>query len=244
MKNLLLGFVALLLSVSAANAVQIQFQVLESRWDNVAGGPPLSVDDVFAGGTQSVRWGGGCNFGADLCSGYDFTSVNQVTSAPNTPFILGDFTHQNFPILAGTSIDSVDLFLRGNLFIDAEDGNGFQSFGQRTFDFSFDHDETPNVQAVCPAATGNENGCADIVDVSALIDDEELIIGDQLVVLSILGFREDGIFTEQFISPELGSTTAEVIGQFTVSTVPLPAPVVLLISALIGLGFISRRKTL
>ena len=240
MKRVLLGFFALLFSTCAAYAVTLQFDIIESRWDNAVSGTVLNIDDTFAGGTQSVDWGDACDFGANLCSGYDFTSAGSVVLTENAPFILGDFQHRNNPIQQGSEIDTVDLFIRGNILIDT--GSGFQNFGDRTFAFQFDHNETRNNADPCPAPIGNENGCSDIATVSLLEVSETLQVNDQLLTLSVEGFRQAGIFTQQFISPEGGNTQAEVIASFGVSTVPIPAPVVLLISALIGLGFLGRRK--
>ncbi|WP_295880301.1 THxN family PEP-CTERM protein [uncultured Thiohalocapsa sp.] len=239
---------ALLPLAGTASAATITMTVLETRFDNPSGGNVLTIDDVFVpdAAPAQIRWGQGALAG-DLAnaSGYEFDPRDTPFSEPEeTIFELGNFTHFNFPISLGTSIDSVELFLRA--MITVEDGGEVFDLGQSIFEFAVMHDETPNNAVPCPYGDDddNANGCADQVIIETLTTSDTFAFNGRELTLEILGFSEtlqdaqDGIFDSEFISPERGENVRILSAAFaTVSEgeTPVPAPLLLMAAGLFGL---------
>ena len=213
-------FLATASSVSAATLTVVD---ITASWSNIQGGQYVT-NTVTGDGTAQLRWGYPATYAGK--SGYDFNPTDtpfDVQAAD--PFVLGEFTHINEPILSGTAITGAQL----DIFIDIGDGAG-------PYKFSFAHNETPNV--------GYPGCCNDIVTISDLVTSDTVTILNQLYTLTILGFSTDHgqTYTMEFSSPEGGSNSAELYAHFTTVT-PLPAALPLFLTMLGGLGWLKWRRS-
>ncbi|MDK8464280.1 THxN family PEP-CTERM protein [Marinobacter sp. SS13-12] len=189
-------------------------------WSDAVGGTNVNYID----GGQEVRWGGG----QPTQSGYRFDG-----SAPaafdvdiNEEFDLGDFTHFNYQINAGTGVDSVLLSISMAISVD---GNPYAT----PLSFTFLHEETPN----------SGNGCCDdIVSFESLVSSETFEVDGALYTLDLRGFSQEGGPTmEELITSEGADNVAQLRGVFT--KVPEPGTLALLGLGLAGLGLSRRRKS-
>ena len=250
-RNLFLGCssVVAMLFVNQAMALPlIQFDLLQARWENVVGGSNVTYDPVSGfGDPAKVSWGTG---GAQQ-SGYVFDARNTPFSEnPETLFDLGTFTHNNFPIDAGTSITSADLRLRGNIDVTNSD-NTTQQFSGVEFLFNFAHWETTNTPASGPCANGeansqgdNINGCADRVTISGLAGNSTFSVGGKKLTLEIDGFERSGSPVSEFWTAERQENEAVLLAKFdTTTTVPLPGTLILMGVGALGLRFARKRAT-
>jgi hypothetical protein len=129
-----LGAGAFLMFGASVQAAFFSIDLIDGDW---AGGVPTSNvtynNSLGTDGTSIATWGP--SIGDQ--SGYDFTTETLPAfnvESNGLPFLLGNFTHNNFPIPRGTSITSIDLDL------------DVQSFGafNVTGIFNFGHEETTN----------------------------------------------------------------------------------------------------
>jgi hypothetical protein len=145
------------------------------------GGSP-SVQGAL-GGTDwnQVRYGSGVVGGFGGQSGFGFDGVNDVTdpASPyvNVPFLLGKWCHFNSPIYSpDNSLEYVDLEIRVDGIL-CPDGSA-PTPDTMEFEYRFFLDETTNSESPCPYLPGdpvNDNGCADAVDIGALVVDEGFV---------------------------------------------------------------------
>ena len=247
-QTILAAFAALAASATIANAAQLRFDVLEARFYDPVGGSVQSIDNTF-GDPISIRWG---TSGSQ--SGYDFDAADTPFSEdPFTVFALGDFTHFNQPITAGTSITGVNMDVRGSLTI-VDDFIGETLIGERTFSFGIAHDETTN-RSPCadnPDGTPSISVCDDFVNISTLSGSDTFFVDGVEYTLNILGFSqtladaEAGIFSPFFGSPEGGNNVRVLAATFDESLPPPPPPVVPLPAAawflLGGLGSLGALR--
>jgi lamin tail-like protein len=141
--------------------------------------------------TEHVTWGQT----SGNKSGYMFRGGTVDVKLDGSEFTLGTFTHENFPISMPTQEFDVDL--RVNVAF--EDGT------TSAFSFRFHHNETPNVGS----------SPEDLVDLPTFISPETVMVdGEQYKVL-ISGFKQNGAIVRQFVSPENGSNSADVVALFT-----------------------------
>jgi len=152
-------------------------------WDNVS---PPNTFCLFGEGTNEIRWGAPYPLGSYWCLPYDeqssyiFEDAGYQEFESGEVFLLGTFTHENFPIYGGVnnpSITSVDL----DLTIDF-----LNPSYQTTVTFTFQHNETPN--APCP-----DPGCEDVVSLASSIPDQEFgPINGKYYKLQVVGFANCG----------------------------------------------------
>ncbi len=217
---MVVGFIVY--SGAIVSATPITIDLVDGDWVN--GAPSANVTIVNSGttgGLSTARWG---------ASGYDFSSRTTGFLAPTdgSAFLLGDFTHWNYPIPAGTSINSIDL--------DLELGNVFSL----TTTFNFLHDETPN--------TGGADASRDIVTIANPILNAEFSDLTDTYYFNLIGFSQDGGATiaDLFRTYENQQNTAGLYATITsepINPVPEPTTMMLFGIGILGLAGVCRRKS-
>lgn len=212
----------------SASAASISVTGITGTWGNVIGGT-----SVAGTGTSKLRWG---RESGDR-SGYDFMALDVPFDPVGNPFDIGTFTHQNFPIPAGTSIQGADLTVTVSGTIDSV---SFSMGGV----YRFDHFETPNEATPCAAGGGPATACPDLVTflgAVSLFGDTIEVNGEQ-VVLGLVGFTAG----TTFLTAEGLRNDAVLRASFTtdpiLAPVPLPAAGWMLIAGVGGLAAMRRRK--
>ena len=227
------GCVAALGFSSPAIAATLSVNSIDGVWQN-------SSVSVSGQGTSEIRWGTPAyTFGSK--SGYDFDASSDLTVEDGTSFVLGTFTHLNFPIRQGV-LSSVDLSL--SFLIDGV-------ADAITTVFSFDHWETHNEASVCANGAGqgegvnNSYGCADrVVATLNNASSETFEIAGVTYALDITGFQHEDELMTEFWTRENATNQALLLGSFRVvpTEVPLPASGLLLLGGLAGLAMARRRQ--
>ncbi len=197
----------------------------EGVW--IAHTPPDTAN--FSGeGTSRIYWGSPVSGGQR--SSYEFVGAQLPTPMPlNTSFVLGTFTHYNFPI-SGPSLQSATL----SVAIDFAD----PAWPDQTFSYVFEHEETPN-RGTCAYCNGLPPGttcipCPDRVTFPTAYGEESFRIGDQLYTLKIDGFRRQisDPTMEYFVTQENEANSAYLYA--TVSSVLVPEPAISIIKETSG----------
>ena len=191
-------------------------------------------------GSTELRWGTPARRQLGQ-SGYNFVaSQTPFEVEDGRSFVLGTFTHLNFPI-TGVLLETADLAVSFAIA-------GIAGEIQTTF--SFKHFETFNEATTCADGNANGvganvNGCADNVLATLNEAKSEFFQLDGVTYqLDISGFQYNGRLLESFWTQEDRANSAELIAVFnvidTVAEVPLPASGWFLLG---GLGaFAMRRK--
>jgi len=232
-KFILMAVLALVFVPASLPAV-ITIDSVTGTWNNVQGNPSL-LNGV---GTNEIRWGIPTEFDQ---SGYRFDG-NAPPFFPvnvDVPFTLGQFTHFNEPIF-GDSITGTDLNAVVDLTIDGVQLQGLQ------FNYSFLHDETPNIPGSC--AAGSVSVCDDIVEIvnNFPISDVFEIDGEEFTI-EVLGFEMNGDFFEDFMTEEGETNIADLRAIITKADVEIPEPsTYLMMGTFLGLSMLLlayRKKT-
>lgn len=184
---------------SSAHADLVSLSNITAEWYDGNPAANVSYFNNPSAVTASARWGTG-----GPQSGYDFTIAAQpidftVPPSPSPAQQVGEFTHLNFPITAGTSITDIKLRLAADVAV-----NG-TPVGSRVFDYGFDHWETPNADNPCAdggtVGTGvDRNGCADRVVANWLSSSDDFTIGTDIYTLNVIGFSLDPAGSSPFTS--------------------------------------------
>lgn len=166
-------------------------------WSSINASPP-----GLAGlNTEHVRWG--VPAGGAGQSGYLFAGRSVEVPLDGTSFVLGTFTHKNFPIF-GYDPKQFDVSLRVHVTFDG----GVLS---RDFSFTFHHNETPNIG---PSPE-------DLVDLPTLRSPETVEIKGEEYALVIEGFIQGGTLVTRFVSAENGSNSADIIAKLVLIVKPI-----------------------
>ncbi|MEM8622096.1 MAG: THxN family PEP-CTERM protein [Pseudomonadota bacterium] len=235
---LLVGAVSLAAAAPAA-AVQIDVTSVVGIW--------TSADSGVSGlNTNTVTWGfpvTGSGPSGYVFEGFDSSDFGSLQ--PDAPEIVGEFTHNNFPIFDnGTLPTMLELVItvQGTLSEGAESTNF-----TLTDTLEFDHFETPNTANPC--AAGGVPLCPDQVGLTQIDADDQMIefLG------SIYGFSVNGFFNtanevvNEVLTVEGAANTVNIQGIFTaeeiVTSVPVPATLPLMVMALGGAAFLARRRS-
>ena len=228
-----------------AAAAPISINNITGSWGDISPVAGVNVTNNNTA-TPSMRWGTPVPSSGQQ-SGYDFVAAADTTVnvPPNQQFTLGTFTHLNNPISpSGTLLSAATLSVTVDIVVDSI------AQGSRTFDFDFTHNETPNSSNPCANGEANNqgvniNGCADLVTVTDGSFSEDFLVNGVLYKIAIVGFKIGDDVVSTFETVERRINTAQLIATVTtVSEVPLPGAVVLMLSGLFGLGFASRKKKL
>jgi hypothetical protein len=193
----------------------------------------VTIDNVPP--TVSLRWG--TPSGQPNQSGYDFTAATTPINNAVSPFTVGEFVHQNWPI-TGTVLSSaiLNLSISGNVT-----GIGPSQNFTLNNAYTFVHEETPNQT---PCSYPSTTPCADKVTfVNGPVEDSVEVDGI-LYTFLLSGFSAGGNTVSQFITQEGKANKADLLVTFTESTnvIPLPAAAWLLLAGIGGLGLASRRR--
>lgn len=224
---------------SAASAATVTISDITASWINTN---PAANATTAGNGTDNpvVSWGT-----SSPQSGYGFQAAadTSVPVPPDQEFDLGQFTHFNNPIPAGTSITGTTLQVNLNVSVD---GGAAQAL---VFFFDFDHFETPNGDNPCangePNNVGvNINGCADLVTVTNSVFSDTFDVDGVLYTIAILGFKVGSDILSTFATVEAANTSAMLVAKVTsdIAEIPLPAAMPLFLAGLAGFGFAARRK--
>jgi hypothetical protein len=171
--------------------------VTSGVWPSMTASPP----GLGGLGTANVRWGVPAGGGGQ--SGYRFAGSSVEVLLDGTEFVLGTFTHDNFPVY-GFQPNQFDVDLRVHV-----DFNGGAL--ARDFSFRFHHNETPNVG---PAPQ-------DLVDLPTLQSPETVEIDGEEYALVIAGFKQGGQIVTRFVSQENGSNSADIIAKLQLIVKPI-----------------------
>src|SRR5438093_1540186 len=209
----------------SAPPAQISFISITGNWhdpvSNVPGRPQGEPAITNGVPTSSINWG--VTSGSQ--SGYDFSrtipGVQTLPPAPTPFFPVGTFTHRNFTV-SDPSLTAVQLDVVLLLNVD-----GVQT-GPLKFTFTFNHVETPNnptPPATCPYPTPAGEGCTDRVTfVSAPKPTTFNVLGvDYTLSMSFVDQNSNPV--AEFITREGRVNTANLVGQFTLPPMAIPAPV-------------------
>ena len=226
------------LTIAPANAAVLTSSGIFTNVD------PASVDGEDM---SLIEWG--TPFGGTQRSGYEFIGISEpgfdldpllaplIAAGEGTtaPFLLGEFTHFNFPI-TGATLNTTDLVI-------GADFDGVMA----SITASFDHNETPN-SGVCQFP--GSPPCPDAVTITNIATATTNVVIDGMQYdLTIEGFShsEGGPILDEFVTNENAENTAglfatltKVPGQ-TTESVPEPGLVVGLL-AVSGLGLGLKRK--
>ncbi|MEO1456021.1 MAG: THxN family PEP-CTERM protein [Pseudomonadota bacterium] len=217
-------------------AAQVEVTSVTGNW--------TSSDAAVTGlNTNTVEWGTPASGSGR--SGYVFDGLAPPSLGPFQPavgVIVGEFTHNNFPIFDDGAIPTqIELVVT----VQGTISEGNQSVGFSLFDtLDFTHFETPNTGSPC--AAGGAQPCPDQVTLT------QVNVPDVTVeFLGIAyGFNVNGFFdansqvVNQFLTLENAANTVNIQGVFTASpvAVPLPASVAMLLAALSGFVVLTRRR--
>ena len=190
----------------------------DGTWSNPLG----RAANVAGEGTNTLSWGIPVD---GLKSSYDFVGNGGIflndDALDGSAFKLGTFTHNNFPITAGTLLGAT---LNLNLSLD----NGIVL--DQDFTFNFAHNETNNFPPCNPVGT---TFCPDIVSIPDVTAKENIKIGGRIYRLEILGFSDtiDGSKVNEFITEERSSNQTMLFASLNaVNNTSVPEP-----SSFIGL---------
>lgn len=218
-------FVGVVLALPiVAQAVDITS--ISGKWTSTTGG-----QNVTGVNTNQIKWGGDDQSSIEK-SGYNFVaSPNLFNIDPNTPFVLGTFTHINNVIPSGTSITKAVLAVSLTI------PNVIQNLN---LSYVFNHNETPNVAGQCPA--GSTSVCDDIVTaVSNPVVTQTFTLNGKEYTLTISGFQVNGNTFTNFLTREGADNSALLIAQIS-APVPEPSTYLLLGSTLGMLMFLKHRR--
>lgn len=214
-------------STSFVAAESIPIDPIDGIWGTVVGGQNV----LISGDGHMVSWGSPSN----LRSSYVFTPATPpavIALSDGTPFALGDFTHNNFPIPTGSGITSVKLnFSMGIAGLTP------------SATFTFLHNETPNSDEPINNPLNN-----DLVKLQNVVLNLHFDYGDpaEAYFFNLIGFSQDGgsTITTEYSTIENVANTTTLYGKITETPIGVPEPLTLLLLGLGLVGIAGARKKL
>ncbi len=177
--------------------------VTSGNWTRLSVGlPRLAGMD-----TSQVSWGRPANR-ARRQSGYRFVGQTLPLPQDGQEFVLGTFTHNNFPIYS-MRYNRFSINLQVSVVLD-EGGL------KRNFNFTFNHFETPN--------RGSRQEQADQVSLTSIRATETVELHGETYAIEIVGFKQDGQITHQFTSFENAANSAVIVAKLIKLAQPKPEP--------------------
>lgn len=202
---------------------------ISGNWTSTTNG-----HNVTGVNTNQINWGGSSQTTSQK-SGYRFeASPNLFNIDPNTPFVLGTFTHINKVIPS-----QKDAITKAILSVTLSIPNVIQNL---SLSYIFNHNETPNIAGSCPSGSGS--ACDDIVTaVSNPVVTQNFTIDGVLYTLTIKGFQVGNQTFTNFLTQENKNNSAFLIAELTTAAVPEPTTYLLLGSTLALAMLIKARRT-
>ncbi len=178
--------------------------VTSGNWTSIS----VGLTRLTGMNTNQVSWGRYANR-ARRQSGYRFVGQTVPLRLDGQEFVLGTFTHNNFPIYS----------MRFNRFsINLEVSVVLNEGGlKRNFNFTFNHYETPN--------RGSRQQQADQVSLTSIRTTETVELHGEAYAIEIVGFKQDGQITNHFTSFENAANSAVIVAKLIKIAQPKPEPV-------------------
>jgi hypothetical protein len=226
----------------SASAGVVTFKNTNGTWSNAVGGSNVQINNS----ADTVTWGAN-GFWSDKSS-FDFDPLNLpgislASGATSSAFSLAKFVHDNQQI-SGNAITAVDLLFNTDIYVDN------QFVANRSFKWTFNHEETAN-DGSCPyGGTSWTSYCHDKVTVaySGNFGGDSFQVGNDVYTLNLAGWQVDGVAKQTFITKENDDSTAFIRGTLSMtSAVPEPATWAMMLVGFFGAGSMlrsTRRKEL